>query len=383
MSFVAMSFLLALAAPALAGTEYFEAYWPQEGGNGSKAGGCSYQIPLADLADQADEASCAVLDVCWVWEYGTVPAGFSTPYFGEKCNASSSLWMPVANVSDGLDGFWVCPEIFALGHVVCTTEEPRVDEREDDRAEPAPPPREEACSGLALFGIDCDHDGNPSGSVELCVDDYGVGDEGPEGLCTGTAALPLLTSPGDTWPVVDCDDTEPEVGTIPTGYVCADEDGDGYIGGMWGGFEICPPAGVDTEPCTYGAAWDCDDTDAGSTPETWCVDADGDGFGSDDCAVQCPTEDHAGRVSNDLDCNDTDASLHPGTYWMGDPDGDEHFTLIGMGCPLGDVLIAPCVDGATPACEGLGAPSCDLVPDVGPELDVCAYGVSDLVLLDL
>ncbi len=100
----------------------------------------------------------------------------------------------------------------------------------------------------------------------------------------------------------------------------SDNDGDGYVtnGGGYledcddidnavnpAAVEICDPANID-ENCD-GIA---DDTTAtGQT--TWYADADGDGYG--DAAVPmdaCDTP--AGYVADATDCDDTDASVHPG-----------------------------------------------------------------------
>ena len=125
----------------------------------------------------------------------------------------------------------------------------------------------------------------------------------------------------------DCDGTVDE-GVGSTWY--QDSDGDGYGNGS-----------VSQESCEPGAGYvsnalDCDDFAASSSPasfeicdgadndcdgavdendainaQTWYADADGDGYGtsaSSQAACVVPAQ----HVSNDNDCDDTAASIHPG-----------------------------------------------------------------------
>jgi hypothetical protein len=94
----------------------------------------------------------------------------------------------------------------------------------------------------------------------------------------------------------------------------ADEDGDGF-GNPDNAIEICaetPPAGF------VSNNQDCDDTNAAINPETiWYQDADADGYTTGNTLTQC--EQPLGYVSADalenlteLDCNDSNAAVNPG-----------------------------------------------------------------------
>lgn len=77
------------------------------------------------------------------------------------------------------------------------------------------------------------------------------------------------------------------------------------------------------------------------TPTTYYVDADGDGFGdaANDTLLCNAT---AGFVSNNSDCDDTNAALNPNTVWFQDLDNDQvgntSVTLTACLQPLGYVL---------------------------------------------
>ena len=90
---------------------------------------------------------------------------------------------------------------------------------------------------------------------------------------------------------------------------------------------------------------------AGSSGSCWYADADGDGFGDPaaptaDCAVV------AGAVSNDDDCDDTDAELTPSTRWFADDDADgygaEYNTTIRCTQPTGYVRVGGDCDDKDP-----------------------------------
>ena len=83
------------------------------------------------------------------------------------------------------------------------------------------------------------------------------------------------------------------------------------------GIEQCDAADVD-EDCD-GLADDADDAD-GLT--TWYTDADGDGFGDPDAPVlACDLAD--GRVADDTDCDDGDATIFPGAEEREDGEDDD------------------------------------------------------------
>ncbi len=157
-------------------------------------------------------------------------------------------------------------------------------------------------SGYVAGSTDCDDDDATSypGAAELC--------DGADNDCNGT---------------VDDDATD-----ATTWYY--DGDGDGY-GLTDTPYRACDqPAGYvadaadcdDPHPTFYPGADeycdghddDCDgtiDEDTASDGSTWYDDADGEGYG--DAAVsQVSCSEPSGTVTDSSDCDDTDASIHPG-----------------------------------------------------------------------
>lgn len=103
----------------------------------------------------------------------------------------------------------------------------------------------------------------------------------------------------------DCDDNNPEVG-LPTDWY-EDADGDGYGNANSALEGLCAsevPAGyVDNSD-------DCDDADETINPETpWHVDADQDGYGGETTTQSC--EQPQGYIAENGDCNDGDAEINP------------------------------------------------------------------------
>lgn len=100
------------------------------------------------------------------------------------------------------------------------------------------------------------------------------------------------------------------------------------------------------------------------TPQTFYADADGDTYGdatSTVSACQAPT----GYVSDNTDCDDTNASINPATVWFEDVDNDTHgnpaVTMTSCTQPIGYVLTSDDCDdneatvypGAPELCDGL------------------------------
>lgn len=129
-----------------------------------------------------------------------------------------------------------------------------------------------------------------------------------------------------------------------------DKDGDGF-GADGTGIAACsappaPPGGGryvvpagdcdDTRTDVYpGASELCDgiDNDCSTIADDFYEDRDGDGYG-DPSRLALDCRPGHGAVNNNLDCNDDEASLHPGTVWYQDVDND------GLGNP--NVTVTQC-----------------------------------------
>ena len=100
----------------------------------------------------------------------------------------------------------------------------------------------------------------------------------------------------------DCDGSVDE-GVTTTYY--DDDDGDGY-----------GDASDTTEDCSLPSGYvtnddDCDDSDAALSPDTvWYRDSDGDGYGGSGTLAQCTQP--SGYVTDSTDCNDASSSAYPG-----------------------------------------------------------------------
>ncbi len=138
-------------------------------------------------------------------------------------------------------------------------------------------------------------------------------------------------------------------GTVHFEVLSADKDGDGFLDPAFGGAD-CDDDNADvypgaTETCD-GLDDDCDGAvdDGATDPQSWYVDADGDGFGDPGAeTVTCtPPADH---TADNTDCDDDDDDAYPGatelcngadndcngiaddgaeTTWYRDADGDSY-----------------------------------------------------------
>ncbi|MFH1469816.1 MAG: MopE-related protein [Pseudomonadota bacterium] len=171
-----------------------------------------------------------------------------------------------------------------------------------------------AGSGLVLMGGDCD-DGEPAvnpGATEVCdagtpVDDDCDGDADPVGAAGCTTQY--LDADGDGYGT-DAGISACVCASNPGAYTStnAGDCDDGAYAVNPGATEVCDAAGTDE---------DCDGLVNGDDPSatglaTWYRDADADGCGLAS-ATQSACDQPTGSVADDSDCDDTDASVHPGS----------------------------------------------------------------------
>ena len=201
----------------------------------------------------------------------------------------------------------------------------------------------------------------------------------------------------DTWPSTDFD----EIGSDGDGNTMtvvrdADTDGDGYANDAYGGDDCDDSDGSvnpgATEYCD-GVDNDCDgdtDEDDAADATAWYYDGDGDGYGdADDSETACsaPTD----YVSDDTDCDDTDADTWPGaapndssTACMTDADGDDYGddgatgdVTAGTDCDDTDAGVNP---GATEVTADGIDNDCDGAEECYVDDDADGYGSSDTVV---
>lgn len=187
-------------------------------------------------------------------------------------------------------------------------------------------------AGYVTDNTDC-NDADSSvypGAPELCDGkDNNCNNQVDEGLSFITY---YLDADGDGFgnpdSVVQACATAPPAGYVSNNQDCndnkityADNDGDGF------GAAAMAPCGVSNNT-------DCDDSDAlVHTPHTYYRDEDSDGFGNpNDKTVVCTTAAPEGYTEDNTDCNDNDAAVHDPVPFYRDNDGD------GFGDPNGFLL---------------------------------------------
>ena len=188
-----------------------------------------------------------------------------------------------------------------------------------------------------LDEIDNDCDGVIDEGTEAYDDDGDCACEGTDDVtvCTGSIST---TCDVDALMTGDCDDADEDLHPLAV-ELCdtVDNDCDGLTD------EADPDTDHDSDGFSVCGAEDCDDDDPEVFPgadefcngvdddcdgltdeadaldtETWYFDSDGDGWGSGASTAACTAP--ASHVATSGDCNDSNASIHPGATEVCDPD---------------------------------------------------------------
>jgi hypothetical protein len=140
--------------------------------------------------------------------------------------------------------------------------------------------------------------------------------------------------------LIDCADSDCASACLQVSYYC-DNDSDGYINSSIDG--TC--TGVNCQPlgCQTSLGTDCNDNDPKEHPnQTWYKDADNDGYSDGTINTTSCIRPSGYKIASELtaisgDCNDSDASIHPGATEVcngkddncdGQTDEDVCFTML-------------------------------------------------------
>ncbi len=153
---------------------------------------------------------------------------------------------------------------------------------------------DEDCNGTA-DNDDSGATGTTTWYTDADADGYGDDNDAGTDYCDPPALTSLVTG--------DCDDTNRFAydGATEVWYNGVDEDCDGA--------NDYDQDADGYESDAYGGA-DCDDTDGSVYPTDWYPDLDGDGYGDENATATSACTPPAGYVTDNTDCDDTNAALH-------------------------------------------------------------------------
>ncbi len=322
--------------------------------------------------------------------------------YGDPDASVADCGEPIGYVADDTD----CDDAEAAIHPASTESCDGIDNDCDGLTDDDDP----SVSGATTWYLDYDADGYGSTrlTAEACEQPSGYVADATDCDDGDASAYPGATEICDGADN-DCDGTTDEDDASDAGTWYADSDGDGY------GDPLTTATACDT-PSGYTAdATDCDDTNSAINPAatevcngidddcdgmtddddpgitgttTWYLDYDADGYGSTRLSADACTQ-PSGYVASDTDCDDGDASSHPGateicdgadndcdgtadeddaidaSTWYADGDGDAYgdasTTALACTQPTGHVADATDCDdsdssinpGATEICDGV------------------------------
>ncbi|MEC7987800.1 MAG: MopE-related protein [Myxococcota bacterium] len=151
---------------------------------------------------------------------------------------------------------------------------------------------------------------------------------------------------------------EPEEEPCETQVWFADSDGDGF-GNPYTAMESCE----DMEGYVSDNA-DCDDSNADEYPgQVWYRDSDGDGYGSAEITLENCSQ-PVGYILDSSDCDDEDSTRNPGASWYTDADADGY----------GDELLPVDSCGAADGTSSNALDCNDADPAINPQAnEICDY----------
>jgi len=296
------------------------------------------------------------------------PGAEETPYDGvdNDCDESTS--------DDDVDGDGYPSDV--VGGTDCDDDDPDVSPAATEICNG----EDEDCSGVAddntglLWYLDSDQDGYGSADHAETSCDGATGyvanssdcDDGDDAVHPGATELCDGLDQ-------DCDTTVDEGAATDAPWWFDDDDEDGFGDPNQGSQACSQPSGTvedstdcddhndqvhpDADEVCDGSDNDCDgfsDEEDAIDADTWTLDDDGDGYGNDDSVITGCSE-PSGAAAEGGDCDDRDASVHPGAteVWYdavdqdcagdddfdADVDGEQHDSYGGVDCDDSDATI--------------------------------------------
>uniref|UniRef100_UPI001F5924F7 MopE-related protein n=1 Tax=Aestuariivivens sediminis TaxID=2913557 RepID=UPI001F5924F7 len=210
---------------------------------------------------------------------------------------------------------------------------------------------------------DGDGYGNPASTTQACSPPSGYVSNNTD--CDDTDAN---VNPGETEILDNGKDDDCNPSTLDSS-ADVDDDGDGFTENEGDCDDTNPDINPNAIEICDGKDNDCDGQTDEGVKTTYYADSDGDGYGNPASTTQACSP-PSGYVSNNTDCDDTDANEYPGQVWYADVDGDgygsgssqttcerplNHYiaselTATTGDCNDNDAAIHP---GATEVCDGI------------------------------